>query len=146
MRVGVAARAAAPAPTGRLPSDPEAREGELIQRNMDANHAYRSRGVLPAGAVPGAVRCAIVVEDALKALHRKKVYDDPARIQAAVRGAGLPDAYVRRPGRLDTGPGGGWLFAGDTGQACVFGSYGASGYEVEYGTGIADGGCLPAPD
>jgi hypothetical protein len=33
-----------------------------------------------------------------------------------------------------------------TGQACVFGEHGPDATAVELGSGIADGGCLPAPD
>jgi hypothetical protein len=36
------------------------------------------------------------------------------------------------------------LFAGWTGQACVFGEHGPTYTEVDVGNQIADGGCLPA--
>jgi hypothetical protein len=49
-------------------------------------------------------------------------------------------------GRLDLAGSGGLLFAGSTGQGCVFGEYGIKSLEVSFGSHIADGGCLPAPD
>jgi hypothetical protein len=123
----------------------EEQRGELLRRQMEANHAFRNRGELPAAAVPGAVRCAIRAEDALQPLTAKKDYSVDS-VQAALRKAGLQEVAVRPPGRLDLGYGDGVVFAGWTGQACVFGQHHPHLTEVEYGTMIADGGCLPAAD
>ena len=67
------------------------------------------------------------------------------KVRKALAAAGLGDAEVRAPGRLDLGPGDGVVFSTWTGQACVFGFHSPKyGTTVEYGTRVADGGCSPA--
>jgi hypothetical protein len=147
--VGVASPASKPDESPlNLPSSgnlTEEQRGELLKRNMDANHAFRNRGELPAAAVPGAVRCAIRAEDALAPLAKKKDYTENS-VRAALEKAGLQEVGVRPPGRLDLGYGDGVVFSGWTGRACVFGALNPHVTQVEYGTQIADGGCLPAAD
>ncbi len=106
------------------------------------NLQVRDRHQLPAAAIPGAVRCAAAADDALRTLEK---YDIPA-VHKALVAAGLGDVVdVRKHQSRDYGYG--LTFGAWTGQACVVGWVDrAQGYEVEYGSQTADGGCLPAPD
>jgi hypothetical protein len=153
-RPGEAARPGGGAPTatsgppgGEQPLTDEQRREEEFRRQQAANDAFRQRGTLDAEAASGARACAAEV---LKSLNLLTVggRDDPRAesVRRAIVATGLTDVTVRPPGRLDLGPGGGLLFAGWTGRACVFGSVRAGDVVVEIGTRIADGGCLPAPD
>ena len=124
----------------------ENHRGEMMRRQMAANDAYLDRRPLPESAVPGATRCAIKAEDVLRALHEEQEYD-PQPVEEALVAGGLTDATVRRPATRDGGSGDGIVFAAWTGQACVVGRLSPTyGYSVEYGSTIADGGCLPAAD
>jgi hypothetical protein len=150
-RTPTAADVATPRSLGPLPQpsdeylDEEYR-GEMMRRQMEANDAYLERRPLPEAALPGAIRCAIKAEDALEPLHKKKVYD-AAAVTKALTAAGLPDSAVEKPGSRDRVPHDGLIIAAWTGQACIIGylspEYGA---HIEYGSTIADGGCLPARD
>jgi hypothetical protein len=150
-RSATAAQVAAPADDSPLPSpsteqEQEQYRGELLQRQMRANHAFLDRHRLPDAAVPGAVRCALHAEDALAAVTRKKTFQ-PEEIESALAAQGLPNSTVRRPASHDMGYGDGYTIANWTGQACIVGYVSpAHGYRVEYGSQIADGGCLPAAD
>ncbi|GAA2648085.1 hypothetical protein [Paractinoplanes durhamensis] len=120
--------------------------GELLQRQMRANRAFLDRHELPASAVPGAVKCTLAAEDALKPLVKAKKYDQ-ASVQKALTAHGLGEATVRKPATHDVGYGDGFTIAAWTGQACVLGWISPEyGYHVEYGSQTADGGCLPAAD
>jgi hypothetical protein len=150
-RTPTAADVATPRSLGPLPQpsdeylDEEYR-GEMMRRQMEANDAYLERRPLPEAALPGAIRCAIKAENALEPLHKKKVYD-AAAVTKALTAAGLPDSAVEKPGSRDRVPHDGLIIAAWTGQACIIGylspEYGA---HIEYGSTIADGGCLPARD
>jgi hypothetical protein len=150
-RTPIAADVATPRSLGPLPQpsdeylDEEYR-GEMMRRQMEANDAYLERRPLPEAALPGAIRCAIKAENALEPLHKKKVYD-AAAVTKALTAAGLPDSAVEKPGSRDRVPHDGLIIAAWTGQACIIGylspEYGA---HIEYGSTIADGGCLPARD
>ncbi|GIF31018.1 hypothetical protein MB27_29020 [Actinoplanes utahensis] len=124
----------------------EAYREEMLRRQMEANDAYLNRRPLPETALPGAIRCAIRAEDALRPLHERKVYDKRA-VEKALTAAGLPESYVRAPGSRDRMPHDGVIIGNWTGQACIVGylsrEYGA---HIEYGSTTADGGCLPAGD
>ncbi|MFC4065990.1 DUF6993 domain-containing protein [Actinoplanes subglobosus] len=150
-RTPTAADVATPRSPGPLPrpSDEyldEEYRGEMLRRQMEANDAYRERRPLPETALPGAVRCAVKAEDALKPLYEKKVFDEKA-VKKALAAAGLPDSAVEKPASRDRAPHDGVIIAAWTGQACIVG-YLSPGYgaHVEYGSTIADGGCLPARD
>jgi hypothetical protein len=148
-------RSATPADTaepfdeGSLPPGGELNEdyrGELLQRQMRANRAFLDRHELPESAVPGAVKCALAAEDALKPLVKAKKFD-MVSVDKALAAHGLPDSTVRKPATHDQGYGDGLTIASWTGQACILGWISpAHGYHVEYGSQTADGGCLPAAD
>ncbi|MEU4242705.1 hypothetical protein [Actinoplanes sp. NPDC026619] len=124
----------------------EAYRGEMMQRQMRANRMYLDRKPLPEAAIPGAVKCAVSAEEALKALNKAKKFDQ-ASITKALTAKGLPDSTVRKPATHDVGFGDGFTIANWTGQACILGYLSPThGYHVEYGSLTADGGCLPAAD
>ena len=81
----------------------------------------------------------------LNQLHAQQKFD-AASIEDVLRGVGLDEVIARPAGRLDLAGRDGLLFAGSTGQACVYGEFGPDVTDVQLGSGIADGGCLPAPD
>jgi hypothetical protein len=150
-------RSATPAPVAKPPDDgplpspsnaaqQEQYSGELMQRQMRANHMFLDRHPLPDAAVPGAIRCTLHAEDALKAVTKARSFDKVS-IEKALTAQGLPKSTVRKPGSHDMGYGDGFTIANWTGRACIVGYVSpAHGYRVEYGSQIADGGCLPAPD
>jgi hypothetical protein len=101
---------------------------------------------LPAAVVAANRPCADAVRAGLERLRTQQRFD-AAAIEQVLADVGLDDAIARKAGRLDAGgASGGLLFAGSTGQACVFGEHGPNATTVELGSVIADGGCLPAPD
>jgi hypothetical protein len=150
-RTPTAADVATPRSLGPLPraSDEyldEDHRGEMIRRQMEANDAYLERRPLPEAALPGAVRCAIRAENALEPLHKKRVYEAEA-VKKALTAAGLPDSTVEKPGSRDRTPHDGLIIAAWTGQARIMGYLSPEhGTHIEYGSTIADGGCLPARD
>lgn len=127
------------------PQSEERERGEAFQRNRDANKAFRDRRALPPDIVAANQPCVDKVRTALDRLRAERRYDE-ASITDVLKAAGLVGGYARRAGRLDTAGSGGLLFAGETGQGCVFGEHGPVSTTVEFGSGIADGGCLPAQD
>ncbi|GIJ28814.1 hypothetical protein Vqi01_39760 [Micromonospora qiuiae] len=132
--------------TGNPVTDEQLRQEEFL-RQQAANKAFRQRGNLDPEASDGARACAAEVSQGLNLLPVGG-QDEPEQevVERALAVTGLVDVVVRPPGRLDLGPGNGLLFAGWTGRACVFGSVRRDDIQVEVGTRIADGGCLPAPD
>ncbi|MGC5032352.1 hypothetical protein [Micromonospora sp. DT229] len=131
--------------SGHPMTDEQLREEEFL-RQQAANKAFRQRGTLDPAAAGGAHTCAVQVQyvlDLLTADDQETPGEETVR--QAVAGTGLMDVTVRPPGRLDLGPGDGLLFSGWTGRACVFGSVRSEKVTVEFGTRVADGGCLPAP-
>jgi hypothetical protein len=150
-RSATPAQVAVPPDDGALPSPSTAEQqeryrGETLQRQMRSNRMFLDRRRLPDAAVPGAVRCTLHAEDALKAVMKKKTFD-PDAIGKALTAQGLPKSTVRKPAAHDTGYGDGYTIANWTGRACIVGWVSpAHGYHVEYGSQIADGGCLAASD
>jgi hypothetical protein len=136
-----ASASSAPAPASVNPSDPE----EQFRINSQANKAFRNRGVLPPQAMAAVQPCVAKVRAGLDRLRASGRFDGPS-IEQVLTDAGLVDVQSRRPGRLDTAGGGGLLFCGNSGSGYVFGEHGTALTSVEAGGGIADGGCLPAPD
>lgn len=65
---------------------------------------------------------------------------DADSVKLVVGGAGLTDITVRPAGRRDPAGSGGLLFAGWTGQACVFGE---DHITAGVGNVVTGGGCLP---
>ncbi|WP_327003687.1 hypothetical protein OHA72_52935 [Dactylosporangium sp. NBC_01737] len=128
--------AAPPAATPN-PSDPEER--------FRQNKAFRNRNPLPPQAVAAVQPCVEKVRAGLDRLRAEGRFDGPS-IERVLTDAGLVDVESRKPGRLDTAGGGGLLFCGNSGFGYVFGEHGRTLTSVEAGGGIADGGCLPAPD
>jgi hypothetical protein len=118
---------------------------ELFNRNYAANKAFRNRHPLPPQVMAANQPCVVAVRTGLNGLKAKGRYD-AASIEQILTGAGLTAVIARPPGRLDLAGSGGLLFAGETGQGCVFGEFGPDVTDVNFGSGIADGGCLPAPD
>jgi hypothetical protein len=118
---------------------------ELFRRNYAANKAFRNRHPMPPDIVAANQPCVDAVRAGLVGLKAKARYD-AAAIEQVLTAAGLISVVARPPGRLDLAGSGGLLFAGDTGQGCLFGEFGPEVTEVNFGSGIADGGCLPAPD
>ncbi|WBB93553.1 hypothetical protein [Verrucosispora sp. WMMC514] len=140
-----ASTAPTPLGTGHPLADERARE-EMLRRQQAANDAFRQRGTLEPATAAGASACAAEVLKGLNLLTAGgRDAPDEAAVERVVTDTGLTDVTVRPPGRLDLGPGGGLIFAGWTGRACVFGSVRKGDITVEIGTRIADGGCLPAP-
>jgi hypothetical protein len=141
-------RSATPADVAQPPQDDPlpSTEAEQLQRQMQANRSFLDRHRLPDAAVPGAIRCTLHAEDALEAVTKKKTFTEGA-IDKALTAQGLPNSTVRKPAAHDMGFGDGFAIANWTGQACIVGYVGPThGYRVEYGSQIADGGCLAAPD
>jgi hypothetical protein len=151
VRSATPAQVAQPPDDSPLPSPSNAAEqeqyrGELLQRQMQANRMFLNRRQLPDAAVPGAVRCTLHAEDALEAVTAKKAFA-PDQIEKALTAEGLPESTVRKPASHDVGYGDGFTIANWTGQACIIGYVSpAHGHHVEYGSRIADGGCLPSSD
>lgn len=123
------------------PSDPD----EQFRLNNRANKAFRNRNPLPPQAVAAVQPCVAKVRAGLERLRAEGRFDGPS-IERVLTDAGLIDVESRKPGRLDTAGGGGLLFCGNSGFGYVFGEHGPPLTSVEAGGGIADGGCLPAPD
>jgi hypothetical protein len=124
-----------------MPSGPDA---DFADRQR-ANKAFRDRYALSAAAQARNQPCADAVRAALEDLRRRNRYDDKAIVEV-LTAVGLTGAVARPAGRLDVAGNGGLLFAGWTGQACVFGEHGPAATTVDVGGIIKDGGCLPAPD
>ncbi|SCL58527.1 hypothetical protein [Micromonospora peucetia] len=143
-RPGAGAPATTSPPPGPLTD--EQRRAEEFRRQQAANDGFRQRGTLSPEAASGARSCAAEVRRSLNLLTAGG-QDDPGQeaVRRAIVATGLTGVNVRPPGRLDLGPVDGLVFAGWTGQACVFGNVRAGDVVVEIGTRIADGGCLPAP-
>jgi hypothetical protein len=68
---------------------------------------------------------------------------DVDSVKLVLDGAGLTEITVRPVPRRDPAGFGGLLFAGWTGQACVFGEYGPNHITVGVGGVVTGGGCLP---
>ncbi|RUL91581.1 hypothetical protein [Verrucosispora sp. FIM060022] len=131
--------------SGHPMTDEQLRQEEFL-RQQAANKAFRQRGTLDPAATGGAHACAAEVQRVLNLLTvGGQDAPEEEAVRQAVADTGLLDVVVRPPGRLDLGPGDGLVFSGWTGRACVFGSVRQDDITVEFGTRIADGGCLPAP-
>jgi hypothetical protein len=115
-----------------------------LRRNQ-ANKVFRNRHPLPPQIEVANQPCVDAVRAGLVELKARGQFD-AVSIEQALEASGLAQVIARRPGRLDLAGSGGLLFAGATGQGCIFGQYGPDITEVNFGSGIADGGCLPAPD
>ncbi|NJC69577.1 hypothetical protein HC031_07555 [Planosporangium thailandense] len=148
---GLATDVPSPAVTSAYPDLPtsgplnEQQRGEQFQRNKAANNAFRERRPLSAAVQAANKPCVDKVRAGLDQLRKQNRYD-AASVEQVLTSAGLTSVTARPPGRLDLGRGGGLVFAGSTGQGCVFGRHATDETTVEFGSGIADGGCLPAPD
>jgi hypothetical protein len=118
---------------------------ELFRRNQEANKAFRNRHPLSPQVLAANQPCVDAVRAGLERLRAQNRYD-AAAIQQVLNTAGLTSVVARPAVRLDLAGSGGLLFAGSTGQGCVFGEHGPASTTVQFGSGIADGGCLPAPD
>lgn len=132
-----------PAPTVSL-TEEQQRERQFML-NYQANKMFRERHPLPADLAAANVRCVDEVRAGLTELDDTHRVDVVAVTNVLVK-VGLSNPTVRRPGRLDIGPGDGLIFARHTGAGCLFGSVSRTDVTVEVGGGILDGGCLPAPD
>lgn len=102
------------------------------------NKAFRNRHPLPDVVVAANQQCARLVRNSLELLRTQQRYD-AAAIRQVLAGIGLTAVTVRPAGRLGLACSGGLLFAGWTGQACVFGEHGAKATTVNVGSMIADG-------
>jgi hypothetical protein len=151
LRASVAASAAVsvaasgrPGGTGAVPPAGDG-PGAQFERNRQANNAFRERRELPAIYYAAAQPCVDKVREKLTVLTAKKKFD-VASVEAALRAAGLSEAYARPPGRLDLGSHTGVVFSASPGAGCIVGHHGPDDTTVEFGGMVADGGCLVAPD
>ncbi|MEV4513612.1 hypothetical protein AB0K00_32170 [Dactylosporangium sp. NPDC049525] len=136
--------AASPAPGSAAPPAATPNPSGFEERSLQ-NRAFRNRNPLPLQAMAAVQPCVEKVRAGLARLRAEGRFDGPS-IEGVLTGAGLVDVESRKPGRLDTAGGGGLLFCGNSGFGYVFGEHGQALTRVEAGGGIADGGCLPAPD
>lgn len=113
--------------------------------NQEANNMFRQRRPMPALYVAAARPCLLQVRAGLQTLRSQNRYDNDSVAQV-LRGAGLTDITTRAPGRLDLGPGDGVVFAAETGVGCIFGQHAPEESTAEFGSAVADGGCLVAPN
>nr|WP_296073759.1 hypothetical protein [uncultured Actinoplanes sp.] len=110
--------------------------GDPRQRALHAlaqqNRPTPRRGVVPEAAVPGAEACvrALRVRFALLTAGASSAPGGP-EIDAALRSAGLLKITVRAAG----------AFAASTGEACIYGSFGAAGPEFAIGPVATGGAC-----
>ncbi len=100
---------------------------------------------MPPLYVAAAQPCVRRIRAALEALRRQARYD-VGSVEQVLRDVGLTEIVVRAPGRLDLGPGDGVVFAGSSGVGCIFGQHAPEVTTVDFGSAVADGGCLVAPD
>ncbi|MEU0555623.1 hypothetical protein [Dactylosporangium sp. NPDC006015] len=128
-------------PSASASLDPE----EQFRLNDQANNAFRQRRALPPQYMAALQPCVEQVKAGLARLRAEGRFDGPS-IEGVLTGAGLAEVESHKPGRLDANAGGGLLFCGNSGLGYVFGEHGPPRTTVDAGGGIADGGCLPAPD
>jgi hypothetical protein len=87
--------------------------------------------------------CADEVVKDLTLTNAQHRYDADS-VKPVLDAAGLTDITVRPAGQRDPGGSGGLLFAGWTGQACIFGEYRPDHITAGVGDVVTGGGCLPA--
>jgi hypothetical protein len=116
---------------------------EIRRRNTPDAAFFRDRRPLAADVQAASQPCADEVVRGLTLTASQNRYDADS-VKLVLDGAGLKDITVRPPGRQDPPASGGLLFAGWTGQACVFGEYRPNHITAGVGNVITGGGCLPA--
>jgi hypothetical protein len=133
-----------PPPTGQV-SPPAGALEELRRLNEGLRRKYtpdqtffRDRRPLAAKVAAANQACADEVIRNLTLMSGLNRYDADS-VKQILGSAGLTDIAVR-PGRSGSGR---LIFAGWTGQACVFGEYGPDHITAGVGTVVTGGGCLP---
>jgi hypothetical protein len=129
---------------------PTAQEMERLRRLNDElrrTHTpdkafFRDRRPLATNVEAANQPCADEVVKDLTLMGAENRYD-AASVKLVLGGADLTDITVRPAGRRDPAGSGGLLFAGWTGQACVFGEYGPNHITAGVGNVVTGGGCLP---
>jgi hypothetical protein len=127
-----------------------AQELESLRRiNEELRRAYtpgkaffRDRRPLDTDVQAANQPCADEVVKGLTLMGAGNRYD-AGSVKLVLEGAGLTDIAVRPAGPQDPAGSGGLLFAGWTGQACVFGEYGPNHITAGVGNMVTGGGCLP---
>jgi hypothetical protein len=102
---------------------------------------FRNRRPLPADLQAANQPCADEVVRGLTLMGAENRYD-PDSVKLILGGAGLTDLTIRPAGRQDRAGSGGLLFAGWTGQACVFGEDGPNHITAGVSAVVTSGGCL----
>jgi hypothetical protein len=115
---------------------------EIRRRNTPDGAFFRDRRPLAADVQAASQPCADEVVRGLTLISVQNRYDADS-VKVVLGGAGLTDITVRPPGRQDPAGSGGLLFAGWTGQACVFGEYRPNHITAGVGSVVTGGGCLP---
>jgi hypothetical protein len=119
------------------------RLNEELRRKHTPDKAFlRDRRPLAADVQAANQPCADEVVRGLALLGAQNRYDADS-VKLVLGGAGLTDITVRPAGGRDPAGSGGLLFAGWTGQACVFGEHGPNHITAGVGNVVTGGGCLP---
>jgi hypothetical protein len=130
---------------GTSPSPTAVTATDQFDLNNAANNMFRQRHAMPALYVAAAEPCVRRVRAGLETLRKQNRYDNDS-VARVLRDAGLTDITTRAPGRLDLGPGDGVVFAAETGVGCLFGQHAPETSTADFGSAVADGGCLVAPN
>jgi hypothetical protein len=115
---------------------------EIRRRNTPDGAFFRDRRPLAVDVQAASQPCADEVLRGLTLMAAQNRYDADS-VTLILSGAGLTDITVRPPGRQDPAGTSGLLFAGWTGQACVFGEYRPNHITAGVGNVATGGGCLP---
>jgi hypothetical protein len=114
---------------------------ELRRTSIPDKAFFRNRRPLAADVQAANQPCADEVVRGLTLMGADNRYDTDS-VKLVLSGAGLTDVTARPAGRREPAGFGGLLFAGWTGQACVFGEDGPHHITAGVGAVVAGGGCL----
>jgi hypothetical protein len=119
------------------------RLNEELRRTYTPGQAFfRDRRPLAADVEAANQPCADEVVRGLTLMGAENRYDADS-VKLVLDGAGLTGIVVRPAGQRDPAGSGGLLFAGWTGQVCVFGQDGPNHITAGVGNAVTGGGCLP---
>jgi len=144
---GLDSPAAQPHTSVRSPTAQELEKLRRLNEELRRTHTpdqafFRNRRPLAADVQAANQPCADEVVRGLTLMGAENRYDADS-VKLVLGGAGLTDITVRPAGRRDPAGSGGLLFAGWTGQACVFGEDGPNHITAGVGNVVTGGGCLP---
>ncbi|MFL6111320.1 MAG: hypothetical protein ACJ786_08200, partial [Catenulispora sp.] len=118
------------------------RLNEELRRTYTPDKAlFRNRRPLAADVQAANQPCADEVLRGLTLMGAENRYEADS-VKLVLLGAGLADITIRAGGRRDPAGSGGLLFAGWTGQACIFGEDGPNHITAGVGNAVTGGGCL----